>query len=106
MKIHSLKIYGYKRLKNVSIQFGDATFLIGQNNCGKSSIIKAIEILLSAKKQLSTSDYHSIGIANKKKRQRSMFQMNFFCGRQTEMFNTFNSYKGEYGNYIHFQIKY
>ena len=60
MKIHSLKISGYKRLKDVTIQFGDATFLIGQNNCGKSSIIKAIEILLSAKKQLSTSDYYSI----------------------------------------------
>lgn len=60
MKIHSLKISGYKRLKEVSVLFGDATFLIGQNNCGKSSIIKAIEILLSAKKQLSNADFHSI----------------------------------------------
>ena len=48
MKIHSLKISGYKRLKEVSVLFGDATFLIGQNNCGKSSVIKAIETLLSA----------------------------------------------------------
>ncbi|WP_312314771.1 ATP-dependent nuclease [Empedobacter brevis] len=60
MKIHSLKISGYKRLKEVSVLFGDATFLIGQNNCGKSSIIKAIETLLSAKKQLNNADYHSI----------------------------------------------
>lgn len=60
MKIHSLNISGFKRLKNVKIIFGDATFLIGQNNCGKSSAIKAIETLLSGKKQLSSSDYYSI----------------------------------------------
>lgn len=60
MKIHSLKISGYKRLKEVTVQFGDATFLIGQNNCGKSSIIKAIETLLSAKKRIDYPDYHSI----------------------------------------------
>lgn len=60
MKLHKLKISGFKRLKEVTINFGDATFLIGQNNCGKSSILKAIEILLSAKKQLTSLDYHSI----------------------------------------------
>ncbi|GAB2645326.1 ATP-dependent endonuclease [Emticicia sediminis] len=60
MKLHSLKISGYKRLKDINILFGDATFLIGQNNCGKSSIIKAIEVLLSAKKQLTSFEYHSI----------------------------------------------
>lgn len=60
MKLHSLKISGYKRLKDVTIQFGNATFLIGQNNCGKSSIIKAIEILLSARKQLTTEDFYSV----------------------------------------------
>lgn len=60
MKLHTLKISGYKRLKEVTINFGDATFLIGQNNCGKSSILKAIEVLLSAKKQLTNFDFHSI----------------------------------------------
>ena len=60
MKLHTLKIKGFKRLKEVTINFGDATFLIGQNNCGKSSILKAIEVLLSAKKQLSNLDFYSI----------------------------------------------
>lgn len=60
MKIHSLKISGFKRLKEVEIFFGDATFLIGQNNCGKSSAIKAIETLLSAKKTLTSAEFHSI----------------------------------------------
>ena len=60
MKIYSLKISGFKRLKDVEIFFGDATFLIGQNNCGKSSAIKAIETLLSAKKTLTSAEFHSI----------------------------------------------
>lgn len=60
MRLHRLKIEGFKRLKNVEVFLGDATFLIGQNNSGKSSILKAIEILLSAKKQLGITDFHSI----------------------------------------------
>nr|WP_320153993.1 AAA family ATPase [uncultured Draconibacterium sp.] len=60
MKLYRLKIKGFRRLKEVEIIFGDATFLIGQNNAGKSSTLKAIELLLSAKKQLDSSDYHSV----------------------------------------------
>jgi predicted ATP-dependent endonuclease of OLD family len=60
MRLHRLKIIGFRRLKDVEILLGDATFLIGQNNAGKSSIFKSIELLLSAKKQLESSDYHSI----------------------------------------------
>ncbi len=60
MRLHRLKIEGFRRLRNVEILLGDATFLIGHNNTGKSTILKAIEILLSAKKQLDSSDYHSI----------------------------------------------
>lgn len=60
MRLHRLQIKGYRRLKDIELLFGDATFLIGQNNSGKSSILKAIEILLSAKKQLASFDFHSI----------------------------------------------
>jgi len=58
MKLHSLKIEGYKRLKDCQINFGQATFLIGENNVGKSSVLKAIELLLSVKgDKLSEHDY-------------------------------------------------
>ncbi len=60
MRLHRLIIKGFRRLMNVDLYFGDATFLIGQNNTGKSSILKAIELLLSAKKQLVSTDYYSI----------------------------------------------
>ena len=60
MRLHRLKIEGFRRLEKVDLIFGNATFLIGQNNSGKSSILKVIEILLSAKKQLDSNDFHSI----------------------------------------------
>ncbi len=59
MRLHSLKISGFRRVKKAEIKFGDTTFLIGSNNIGKSSTLHAIEILLSAKKQLNSSDYFS-----------------------------------------------
>ena len=55
MRLHTLKINGFKRIHNAQVKFGDATFLIGSNNAGKSSVLKAIEWLLSDKKRM-TSD--------------------------------------------------
>ncbi|HVN48811.1 MAG TPA: AAA family ATPase, partial [Bacteroidota bacterium] len=42
------------------ITFGDATFLIGPNNSGKSTVFKAIEYLLSAQKSIPSTDYYSV----------------------------------------------
>lgn len=60
MKLHSLQIDGFKRIQSTKIRFGDATFLIGPNNAGKSTVLKAIEWLLSAKKSIPSPDYSSI----------------------------------------------
>ena len=60
MRLHSLKIEGFKRIKSAEVLFGQATFLIGSNNSGKSTVLKAIEYLLSAKKQLTSQEYYSI----------------------------------------------
>lgn len=60
MKLHSLKINGFKRIHSTKILFGDATFLIGPNNTGKSTTLKAIEWLLSAKKVIPSPEYYSV----------------------------------------------
>jgi len=59
MKIHSLYIEGYKRIKKAKILFGDATFLIGPNNTGKSSVLNAITHLLSGNKRIQEVEYYS-----------------------------------------------
>lgn len=60
MRLHKLKIEGFRRLNNTEVNFEDATFLIGANNSGKSSVLKAIEILLSGQKRLTCEDYYSV----------------------------------------------
>ncbi len=59
MRLSSLKIEGYKRLQSVECQFGDATFLIGPNNAGKSSVLTAISHLLSGNKRINEEEFYS-----------------------------------------------
>jgi len=60
VKLHTLSIKGFRRLQDVTIDFGDATFLIGENNSGKSGVLQALDILLSGELKLSVNDYYSI----------------------------------------------
>lgn len=59
MRLHKLRIQGLRRLQAVEVEFGDATFCIGPNNAGKSSVLIAIEYLLSANKRIPEADYYS-----------------------------------------------
>lgn len=59
MKLHTLKINGFKRVNEAEVKFGDATFLIGANNAGKSSVLKAIDWLLSNIKRMDPNCYYS-----------------------------------------------
>ena len=60
MKLYSLTIKGFRRIAETEILFGDATFLIGENNSGKSTILKSIEYLLSVKKTIPSQEYYSV----------------------------------------------
>ena len=60
MYLHSLQIEGFRKLNNTTVYFGDSTFLIGENNKGKSSIFKALELVLNLKQDISEHDYFSI----------------------------------------------
>ena len=49
MRLYKLKIEGFRKIISAEITFGDATFLIGENNVGKSTVLSAIEYLLTTK---------------------------------------------------------
>ncbi|MBO0477424.1 ATP-dependent endonuclease [Vagococcus sp. DIV0080] len=55
MKLHKIQIEGYRRHYDTEIMFSNASFLIGENNTGKSSILKSIELLLTDTKTLPDS---------------------------------------------------
>lgn len=60
MKLHQLRIEGYKRIEAATVLFGDATFLIGPNNTGKSTVLGAITHLMSANKRIPEVEYYSV----------------------------------------------
>ncbi len=56
LKIHSLRIQGLRKHLDTTIHFGASTFLIGQNNIGKSTVFKALEYLLTDIKKIDDYD--------------------------------------------------
>lgn len=50
MRLRKIKIQNFRKLNDVEIDLGDATFLIGANNAGKSSTLDVIEYLVTDKK--------------------------------------------------------
>lgn len=57
MKLHSFRIEGFRRHVNTEVLFSDATFLIGENNAGKSSVLKALEYFLNGTKKIPLDDF-------------------------------------------------
>ncbi|HEY8993566.1 MAG TPA: AAA family ATPase [Lacunisphaera sp.] len=57
MKIQKLEIENFRRIEKATIHLEPASFIIGPNNCSKSSVIAALEALLSLEAtKLSQSD--------------------------------------------------
>lgn len=62
MFISNISIENFRNFKSVSVDFRDGiNMLIGQNNAGKSNLLKALAIIFdsSYKKQLSTNDIYN-----------------------------------------------
>lgn len=57
MKLSRIKIKNFRRIEEVDLNFNSASFIIGPNNVGKTSVIKAIETLLSLSNTLKTDDF-------------------------------------------------
>jgi putative ATP-dependent endonuclease of OLD family len=47
MRISSLHIENFRSIKNLNIQLGETTVLIGPNNAGKTAILDAVRLLLA-----------------------------------------------------------
>lgn len=47
MRIKKVKVQNFRSIKNLEIELGDTTVLIGQNNSGKTAILDAVRIVLT-----------------------------------------------------------
>jgi len=58
MRLEKIKIKNFRRIGEAEIVFASSSFVIGPNNCGKTSVIDAVEALLSLKSEkVSESDF-------------------------------------------------
>lgn len=60
MQLYSLIIEGFRKHLNTKIIFSDSTFLIGENNVGKSSILYALDYLLGATQIIPTEEFYAV----------------------------------------------
>lgn len=60
MKLYSLVIEGFRKHVKTLIKFSDSTFLIGENNAGKSSVLYALGYLLGVNQSIPNEEYYTI----------------------------------------------
>ena len=57
MQLKSIRIENFRSIEDLTVNFSNFTALVGANNSGKSTILKAIEIFFDAAPKLSSNDY-------------------------------------------------
>ena len=58
MKIEEVRIENFRHIEDLTLKIGDMLALIGPNNVGKSSILKAIQAFCEPKNSIPTTDFN------------------------------------------------
>jgi len=57
MRIKTLEVVNYRALRDASIDLAPATVLIGENNCGKSAFLRALDLFFSGSPKVKPKDF-------------------------------------------------
>jgi len=57
MKIKSVTIKNFRALRSLTLDFSNMTVIIGENDCGKTSVMLALEVFFEGKKLDDPADY-------------------------------------------------
>lgn len=55
--IHTVRVYGFRALKNIEVQLSQTTVLTGINNSGKTSFLKAMQVAFGNRLFLTHDDF-------------------------------------------------
>ncbi len=62
--VDKLRISNFRSLANVELSLSRTTVLVGMNNSGKSSVLKALQLALGAERRIvGAEDFHSDGVS-------------------------------------------
>ncbi|MEQ7054027.1 AAA family ATPase [Paenibacillaceae sp. P-4] len=67
MKLSRIVIKNFRRIEYVDLNLNTASFIIGPNNVGKTSVIKAIEALLSLSNTIKPDDFRVLSDGQREK---------------------------------------
>lgn len=67
MQLYSLCIEGFRKHYKTEIKFSDSTFLTGENNVGKSSVLYALDYLLGANSSIPIDEFYALEEEGKRK---------------------------------------
>ncbi|MBQ0314108.1 DUF2813 domain-containing protein [Providencia rettgeri] len=84
MYLERVEIYGFRGINRLSLELNNSTVLIGENSWGKSSLLDALDILLSPEHkdyQFTLHDFHHPA-GNDDSRYRSLQIVLKFCERR------------------------
>ena len=56
MRITEVHIKGFRSLQDVKVDLADYACLIGKNDCGKSSFLRALQMLFEPETPMTTED--------------------------------------------------
>jgi len=57
MRIKNVTIKNFRALRELSIEFSNMTVIIGENDCGKTSVMLSLEVFFDGKKLTDRADY-------------------------------------------------
>ncbi|MEQ5725364.1 DUF2813 domain-containing protein [Providencia rettgeri] len=84
MYLERVEIYGFRGINRLSLELNNSTVLVGENSWGKSSLLDALDLLLSPEHidyQFSFHDFH-YPAGNDESRYRSLQIVLKFCERR------------------------
>ena len=55
--IKYVRVYGFRGLENIEVELGPTTVMTGMNNTGKTSFLKALQLVIGARPMVSPDDF-------------------------------------------------
>jgi len=59
--LKTIRVFGYRGLKNIEVDFERVTVLTGMNNTGKTSLLKALQLAMGTRQYVSQEDFFISG---------------------------------------------
>lgn len=65
--LKKIRVHGFRGLDNIEVDFESTTVVVGTNNAGKTTLLKALQLVLSSSLQISDDDFFFNDVVSRKR---------------------------------------